>query len=104
MLGATASYRTGLEATASNPLTIVSWAAIFGAAAPASLLDSTAAAVSLIVGVMIGSAAWFVVIAWAASRLGARLGQRALWGIDVTAGVGLLGFGTLLGLRTVHDA
>jgi threonine/homoserine/homoserine lactone efflux protein len=99
-----ASYRTGVVATASNPLTIVSWAAIFGAAATASLLDSTTAAVSLLVGVMIGSAAWFVVLALVASRLGARLGRRALWGIDVAAGVGLLGFATLLGVRTVQDA
>ncbi len=104
VLGATASYRTGLVATASNPLTIVSWAAIFGAAATASLLDSASAAVSLLLGVMTGSAAWFVVLGWVASRLGARLGQRALWGIDVIAGLGLLGFGTLLGVRTVHDA
>ena len=101
---ATASYRTGVVATASNPLTIVSWAAIFGAAATASLLDSTTAAVSLLLGVMIGSAAWFVVLAGVASRLGSRLGLRALWGIDVAAGVGLLGFAGLLGVRTVQDA
>lgn len=104
VLNATASYRTGLVATASNPLTIVSWAAIFGAAATASLLDSTTAAVSLLVGVMIGSAVWFLVLAAVASRLGARLGQRTVWGIDVAAGVGLLGFATLLGVRTVQDA
>ena len=35
-----ASFRTGLVATASNPLTIISWTAIFGAAATASLLGS----------------------------------------------------------------
>lgn len=103
VLSATASYRTGLVATASNPLTIVSWAAIFGAAATASLLDSTAAAASLLLGVMIGSAAWFVFLSLVASRLGARLGRRALWGIDVTAGVGLLGFAALLGVRTAQD-
>lgn len=103
VVSATASYRTGLVATASNPLTIVSWAAIFGAAATASLLDSTSAAVSLLLGVMIGSAAWFVVLALVASRLGAGLGKRALWRIDVTAGVGLLSFAGLLGVRTVHE-
>jgi len=104
VLSGVASYRTGLVATASNPLTIVSWAAIFGAAATASLLTSTSAAVSLLAGVMVGSAAWFVLLALVASRLGSRLGRRALLGIDVTAGVGLLGFAGLLGVRTARDA
>lgn len=100
----TASFRTGLVATASNPLTIVSWAAIFGAVATAELLDSTASAVTLLVGVVLGSAAWFLMLALVASRVGQRLGRRVLWGIDVAAGVGLLGFAALLGVRTVQDA
>lgn len=104
VVSATASYRTGLVATASNPLTVVSWAAIFGAAATASVIDSRSAAVALLIGVMVGSAAWFVMLALVASRLGGRLGRRTLFGIDITAGVGLLGFATLLGVRTVHDA
>lgn len=98
-----ASFRTGLVATASNPLTIISWTAIFGAAATASLLGSAASAVALLVGVMLGSATWFVVLALAAARLGERLGRRTLWGIDVAAGVGLLGFAALLGVRTVRE-
>ena len=102
--GVTASFRTGLVATASNPLTIVSWAAIFGAAATASLLDSTAAATALLLGVVAGSAAWFLGLALVAARVGSRLGRRVLWGIDVAAGVGLVGFAALLGVRTVRDA
>lgn len=102
--GVTASFRTGLVATASNPLTIVSWAAIFGAAATASLLDSTAAAIALLLGVVLGSGAWFLGLALVAARVGNRLGRRVLWGIDVAAGVGLVGFAALLGVRTVRDA
>ncbi len=98
-----ASYRTGLVATASNPLTIISWAAIFGAAATTSVLDSTGSAGALLIGVMTGSGVWFVGLALVASRLGERLGRRALWSIDVAAGVGLLGFAALLGVRTVRD-
>jgi threonine/homoserine/homoserine lactone efflux protein len=102
--GVHASFRTGLVATASNPLTIVSWAAIFGAAATASLLDSAASAAALLIGVVLGSAAWFLVLASVTARVGSRLGRRVLWGIDVAAGVGLLGFAALLGVRTVRDA
>jgi putative LysE/RhtB family amino acid efflux pump len=99
-----ASFRTGLVATASNPLTIVSWTVIFGAAATVSLVGSATSATVLLVGVMAGSASWFVVLALAAARLGERLGRRALWGIDVAAGVGLLGFAALLGVRTVRES
>ena len=98
-----ASFRTGLVATASNPLTIISWTAIFGAAATASLLVSTGSAIALLIGVLVGSAAWFLVLALVASRLGERLGRRTLWSIDVAAGVGLLGFASLLGVRTVRE-
>ncbi|HEX5017028.1 MAG TPA: LysE family transporter [Actinomycetes bacterium] len=99
-----ASYRTGLIATASNPLTIISWAAIFGAAATASLLETAPAAVALLAGVLLGSAAWFLVLAAVATKLGRRLGRRMLLGIDVTVGIGLLGFAGILGVRTVQDA
>ena len=99
-----ASYRTGVIATASNPLTIISWSAIFGAAATASLLSSTASALSLLLGVLLGSAVWFLVLAALAARLGQRLGRRTLLGVDVVAGVGLLAFAALLGVRTAQDA
>jgi threonine/homoserine/homoserine lactone efflux protein len=98
-----ASYRTGVIATASNPLTIVSWAAIFGAAATASLLASVPEALSLLLGVLLGSATWFLVLAAVAARLGRRLGRRVLLGVDVVAGLGLLGFAAVLGVRTVQD-
>jgi threonine/homoserine/homoserine lactone efflux protein len=103
VVGAGASYRTGLVATASNPLTIVSWTAIFGAAATASLLDGAGSATALLVGVMLGSGAWFLGLAVVAARLGARLGPRVLFGVDVAAGVGLLGFAAVLGVRTAQD-
>jgi threonine/homoserine/homoserine lactone efflux protein len=103
VVGAGASYRTGLVATASNPLTIVSWTAIFGAAATASLLDGAASATALLIGVMLGSGAWFLGLALVAARLGARLGSRVLLGVDVAAGVGLLGFAAVLGVRTAQD-
>jgi threonine/homoserine/homoserine lactone efflux protein len=98
------ALRTGIIATASNPLTIVSWAAIFGAAATASLVATPHGAVALLAGVGIGSATWFLGLAAVASSVGSRLGPRALGAIDVVAGVGLLSFAALLGVRTVRDS
>ncbi len=98
------ALRTGIIATASNPLTIVSWAAIFGAAATASLVATPQGAVALVAGVGLGSATWFLGLAAVAARVGSRLGPRALGLIDVVAGVGLLAFAALLGVRTLRDA
>jgi threonine/homoserine/homoserine lactone efflux protein len=97
------ALRTGLIATASNPLTILSWAAIFGAAATASLLQNWQDATLLLLGVGIGSAAWFTGLALVSSRAGRRLGPRALGAIDTVSGVGLLVFGAVLGVRTISD-
>jgi len=98
------AFRTGLIVTASNPLTVLSWAAIFGAAATASLLGNWQDAVVLLVGVAIGSATWFLGLAVVSSRAGRRMGPRTLGVIDTVSGVGLLAFAAILGIRTVRDA
>jgi len=98
------ALRTGLIVTASNPLTIVSWAAIFGAAATASLLANAQDAALLLVGVGIGSAAWFAGLAFVSSRAGRRMGPRSLAVVDTVSGIGLVVFGAVLGIRTLQDA
>ena len=62
-------FLTALSATASNPLTIASWAAIFSAASAAGAAGSVPSAVLLIAGVGLGSLTWDVTLA---SRHGAR--------------------------------
>jgi threonine/homoserine/homoserine lactone efflux protein len=99
-----AALRTGVVATASNPLTIVSWAAIFGAASTASLVGTPTEALALLLGVGVGSLTWFTVLAAVTSRVGSRLGARALAIVDVAAGCGLVLFGAALGVRTVQEA
>ena len=64
------ALRTGIIATASNPLTIISWAAIFGAAATASLVATPQGAVALVAGVGVGSATWFLVLTGVVSSVG----------------------------------
>lgn len=98
-----AALRTGLVATASNPLTIVSWAAIFGAASTASLVHGAADVAALLAGVGVGSLAWFVGLAAVAARVGSRLGVRALAVVDAVAGAGLVLFGGVLGVRTLQQ-
>ena len=93
-----AAFRTSLGATASNPATIVSWAAIFSAASPGQQ------AVPLVVGVGIGSLVWVSILALLTAVVRRAVGVRAIRIADGIAGVGLLGFGAALGWRTVHNA
>jgi putative LysE/RhtB family amino acid efflux pump len=98
------AFLTSLAATASNPLTIASWAAIFAAASTATLGgESDSAAVLLVVGVGIGSLTWTTVLACGVSVARRWVGPRLLRAVDVGAGTAIVGFGGLLGYRTLRD-
>jgi putative LysE/RhtB family amino acid efflux pump len=94
------AFRTSLGATASNPATIVSWAAIFAAASA----TSDTAAVPLVSGVGLGSLTWVTLLAVLTAAVRKAVGVRAIRIADGVAGVGLLGFGGVLGWQTLHDA
>jgi len=98
------ALRTSLLATASNPMTIASWAGVFAAASTASLATSAATTSALLVGIGVGSFAWFVVLSLLMAGLRPRLGEGGLRAADALAGAGLLGFGGLLGWRVVREA
>jgi putative LysE/RhtB family amino acid efflux pump len=92
------AFRTSLGATASNPLTILSWAAIFSAA------SSDTAAVPLVAGVGLGSLAWVSTLAVITAVVRRAIGTRSIRVADGIAGLGLLGFGSVLGWRTLTTA
>ncbi len=93
------AFRTSLGATASNPATIVSWAAIFAAASA----TSDTAAVPLVAGVGLGSLTWVGLLAVVTALVRRAVGVRAVRLADGVAGVGLVAFGGVLGWRTLHD-
>ncbi|EXG80282.1 LysE family transporter [Cryptosporangium arvum] len=99
-----AALRTSVLATASNPLTIVSWASIFAAASTAALMSSFGAAASLLTGVGLGSVGWFTGLAFVVFLARQRVGTRLLQAVDSIAGAGLVAFGGLLAFRTVRDS
>ena len=94
---------TSLGATASNPLTIASWAAVFSAASTADLIGSTPRVVALVVGVGLGTLTWFTALSAALALGRRRAGPRALIAVDVISGSALLGFAGLLAYRTVQS-
>jgi putative LysE/RhtB family amino acid efflux pump len=94
------AFRTSLGATASNPATIASWAAIFAAATT----GTSASPVPLVVGVGLGSATWVTILACGVAVARRAVGPRAVVVGDGIAGLGLLGFAGALGYRTATDA
>jgi putative LysE/RhtB family amino acid efflux pump len=97
------AFATALAGTASNPLTIISWAAIFAAASTAGAARTTPEAVLLVAGVALGSLTWGTILATSASAVERLVGERALQIADFVAGLGLIGFGGALMYVTVHD-
>jgi putative LysE/RhtB family amino acid efflux pump len=101
------AFATALAATASNPLTIATWAAIFAAASTASLggADGSAASAALLLGgVACGTLTAFTGLSMLVALVRGRVGPRMLTAVDAVAGAGLLGFAGVLGWRTAHDA
>jgi putative LysE/RhtB family amino acid efflux pump len=90
------AFLTSLAATASNPSTIASWAAIFAAASVAGATDSSGGAMALVAGVALGSLAWVTALATGIALVRRAAGERALRTADAIAGAGLLGFGGAL--------
>ena len=97
-----AALRVSLIATASNPLTIATWAAIFAATAAAGVARSVLGIAAFLGGVAAGSMSWFAILSVGMTILGRRLGAPALRVADLVAGGGLVGFALLLGWRSLQ--
>jgi putative LysE/RhtB family amino acid efflux pump len=98
------ALRTGIVATASNPLTILTWGAVFSGAAVADVAAGPQTAAVFVVGIGLGSLGFHLALSGLASAVGGRLGETALRWTDIISGAGLMGFGVLLGVRTVQDS
>jgi len=99
------AFATSVVATASNPLTIASWAAVFAAASTAGAVGGSASSAALLVlGVGVGSLAWVTALAVGVAAARSRVGPRLLTALDGMAGSAIMAFGGLLALRTARDA
>jgi putative LysE/RhtB family amino acid efflux pump len=95
------ALRTAVVATASNPLTIISWAAVFAAASTAEVASSGSATALMVGGVLAGSFAWMALLAAGLTLLRRRIGIRGLRVLDAVSGAGILLFAVVLGVRTL---
>lgn len=97
------ALRTALAATASNPLTIVSWAAIFAAASTAELVANASGAALMVAGVLAGSFAWMAALAAGLALVRRRVSDVGLRLVDAASGTGILVFAGALGWRTGRE-
>jgi putative LysE/RhtB family amino acid efflux pump len=97
-----AAFATSLAATASNPLTIASWAAVFAAASVGDVTATASTTILFVLAIGIGSFLWFAALALGFSFLGRRAGPRSHQTVDMLAGAGLVGFGGLLAWRVTR--
>lgn len=102
--GARRAFAISLAATASNPLTIVSWAAVFSAASTARVADTPGTASALLLGVALGTFTWFSGLSTVLALIRTRVGTGFVRIVDAAAGAGLVGFGALLGVRAANES
>lgn len=77
--------------TLANPMTVLSFLAIFAGLGLTGARDAITAAL-IVVGVFLGSTLWWVVLCGAAARVGPRLGDAAFVGLNRGAGALVVGF------------
>jgi threonine/homoserine/homoserine lactone efflux protein len=92
--GLLGAYATTVGLTLTNPATIISFAAVFAGLGLANAAGSTVAAPGLLtLGVLLGSACWWLLLSGGVSLLRSRLTTGALRWVNRLSGVILLVFG-----------
>jgi putative LysE/RhtB family amino acid efflux pump len=97
------AFLTSLAATASNPLTIASWAAVFSAASAASVVGGRSSTTAFLLGIGCGTFSWFFLLSSGLAVGRRRLGRRLIAAADVVSGMALIGFAGLLAWRAAQD-
>jgi threonine/homoserine/homoserine lactone efflux protein len=91
--GLVLAYFSTLLLTLTNPMTILSFAAIFAGLGLAAGVGDPASAVWLVAGVFGGSALWWLLLSFGASRLRGWLTPARLLWVNRLSGLLIAGFG-----------
>lgn len=88
-----ANYTSTFLLTLTNPLTILSFAAIFASIVPVSMELSTQNAVQMVIGVFVGSSLWWLILGLGSAALNTRLNRKINRWIQWVSGGIILCFG-----------
>lgn len=89
--GLAQGFLSTLGLTLANPPTILAFVAIFASLGLASNSDYVAASL-VVLGVFLGSASWWIILAAGAGWLRSRMGPGLLRAINLVSGLSILGF------------
>jgi len=95
------AYLSALFLTLTNPMTILSFMAIFAGLGLGASAGSVAGAVCLVLGVFLGSCLWWIILTFGVGQLKQKLAARFQGMINRAAGVVLLIFGVFALVRLV---
>ena len=93
--GLTRAYLSTFFLTLTNPLTILSFAAIFAGLSSPTGRSDLFTGISLVAGVFIGSATWWLVLSWLVSLFRIRFDRRAMLWVNRISGMVIFTFGVV---------
>jgi len=91
--GLAGAYASAFALTLTNPATILAFAVIFAGLNADIAAANAASAVVVVVGVFVGSAAWWLVLSTVTDWLRGRLNPAALVWVNRMSGLVIVGFG-----------
>jgi threonine/homoserine/homoserine lactone efflux protein len=98
--GLLGAYASTFVLTLTNPATILSFIAIFAGLGVVSADRSWGLSLAIVIGVLIGSALWWVCLSWGVTRFRHRFTPARLVWLNRLSGAAILIFGVVaLGLR-----
>lgn len=95
-MGYLAAYTSTFLLTLSNPVTILSFTAVFAGFGLGSQASGAGAGLQLVAGVFLGSALWWLTLCGVVTAVRARLSPTILRLINLASGLILAGFGLAL--------
>jgi len=91
----TGAYVSTFFLTLTNPMTILSFAAIFAGLGLGTQADNNASAIALVLGVFLGSAVWWFILSGAVSLLRTKFNSHRMRWVNRMSGLIITGFGIL---------
>jgi threonine/homoserine/homoserine lactone efflux protein len=91
--GFAGAYFSTLLLTLTNPMTILSFVAVFAGLGVGSAGNGYGAAAAIVLGVFLGSAAWWLLLSGGVSLVRDKFDARAMLWVNRVSGVIILGFG-----------
>ena len=93
--GLPGAYFSTLVLTLTNPMTILSFTAVFAGLGIGTVTGDYGSAALLVLGVFSGSAAWWLILSGGVSLFRSKFTSRTLWWVNRAAGIVIFCFGVL---------